>query len=52
MCGIVGLFLKNPSLRSKLGAHLETMLIGMTERGRTAQASPSITVRSLTTAVS
>ncbi|HVJ44483.1 MAG TPA: glutamine amidotransferase family protein [Dongiaceae bacterium] len=33
MCGIVGLFLKNPSLRSKLGAHLETMLIGMTERG-------------------
>ncbi len=33
MCGIVGLFLKNPSLRPKLGAHLETMLIGMTERG-------------------
>ncbi len=33
MCGIVGLFLKNPGLRPKLGAHLETMLIGMTERG-------------------
>src|SRR5215813_14237649 len=33
MCGIVGLFLKNPSLRSQLGTHLETMLIGMTERG-------------------
>ena len=33
MCGIVGLFLKNPALQSKLGAHVETMLIGMTERG-------------------
>jgi amidophosphoribosyltransferase len=33
MCGIVGLFLKNPSLKSQLGAHVETMLIGMTERG-------------------
>ena len=33
MCGIVGLFLKNPELRPQLGAHLSTMLIGMTERG-------------------
>ena len=27
------MFLKNPALQSTLGAHLETMLIGMTERG-------------------
>ena len=33
MCGIVGLFLKNPALRPQLGRHLSTMLIGMTERG-------------------
>ncbi len=33
MCGIVGLFLKNPALRSGLGRHIRTMLIGMTERG-------------------
>ena len=33
MCGIVGLFVKNPALQSTLGAHLETMLIGMSERG-------------------
>src|SRR5262245_37287468 len=33
MCGIVGLFLKNPALQPELGRHLETMLIGMTERG-------------------
>ncbi len=33
MCGIVGLFLKNPALRPTLGAHVKTMLIGMTERG-------------------
>ena len=33
MCGIVGLFLKNPALNGGLGGHLETMLIGMTERG-------------------
>ena len=33
MCGIVGLFLKNPDLRSSLGRHLSTMLIGMTDRG-------------------
>jgi glutamate synthase domain-containing protein 1 len=33
MCGIVGLFLKNPELRPQLGRHLSTMLIGMTERG-------------------
>ena len=33
MCGIVGLFLKNPSLQPQLGSHLETMLVGMTERG-------------------
>ena len=33
MCGIVGLFLKNPALQPELGRHLQTMLIGMTERG-------------------
>jgi amidophosphoribosyltransferase len=33
MCGIVGLFLKNPALKPTLGKHLETMLIGMTDRG-------------------
>ena len=33
MCGIVGLFLKNPALSDSLGGHLRTMLIGMTERG-------------------
>ena len=33
MCGIVGLFLKNPALEPELGHHLETMLIEMTERG-------------------
>jgi amidophosphoribosyltransferase len=33
MCGIVGLFLKNPALKPQLGAHVQTMLIGMTERG-------------------
>ena len=33
MCGIVGLLLKNPSLRPHLGALMVPMLIGMTERG-------------------
>ncbi len=33
MCGIVGLFLKNPALRSELGARFSTMLAGMAERG-------------------
>lgn len=33
MCGIVGLFLKNPELRPSLGSHLATMLVGMTSRG-------------------
>ena len=33
MCGIVGLFLKNPSLMPTLGDNLRTMLLGMTERG-------------------
>jgi amidophosphoribosyltransferase len=33
MCGIVGLFLKNAKLQPELGKHLETMLIGMSERG-------------------
>src|ERR1700742_1473423 len=33
MCGIVGLFLKNPALQPELGRHVETMLIGMSERG-------------------
>lgn len=33
MCGIVGLFIKNPDLEKKLGALLSPMLIEMTERG-------------------
>ncbi len=33
MCGIVGLFLKNPTLEPKLGALLTDMLITMSERG-------------------
>ena len=33
MCGIVGLFIKNPSLEKELGKHLSNMLIEMTERG-------------------
>ncbi len=33
MCGIVGLFLKNPDLRDSLGARFSTMLEGMTDRG-------------------
>jgi glutamate synthase domain-containing protein 1 len=33
MCGIVGLLVKNPSLRDRLGALMVPMLVGMTERG-------------------
>jgi glutamate synthase domain-containing protein 1 len=33
MCGIVGLFLKDPSLEPKLGEMLASMLITMTDRG-------------------
>jgi amidophosphoribosyltransferase len=33
MCGIVGLLLKDPSLRPRLGELMVPMLIGMTERG-------------------
>ena len=33
MCGIVGLFIKNPKLESKLGQLLSSMLVEMTERG-------------------
>lgn len=33
MCGIVGLYLKNPSWESRLGALFEPMLIAMTDRG-------------------
>ncbi len=33
MCGIVGLYLKNPELESQLGALFEPMLIAMTDRG-------------------
>ena len=33
MCGIVGLFLKNPVLRPDLGRHVSAMLAGMTDRG-------------------
>jgi glutamate synthase domain-containing protein 1 len=33
MCGIVGLFLKRPTLRPELGQHLAVMLATMTDRG-------------------
>jgi amidophosphoribosyltransferase len=33
MCGIVGLLIKTPSLRTQLGELMVPMLIGMTERG-------------------
>jgi glutamate synthase domain-containing protein 1 len=33
MCGIVGLFLKNPTLRPQLGSHLAAMLHTMRDRG-------------------
>ena len=33
MCGIVGLLVKNKTLRSQLGALMVPMLTGMTERG-------------------
>lgn len=33
MCGIVGLFIKNPELEGRLGEHLSNMLIEMSERG-------------------
>ena len=33
MCGIVGLYLKNPKLKPKLGAMFKPMLIEMTNRG-------------------
>ena len=33
MCGIVGLFLKDPSLQPRLGTMLADMLIPMSDRG-------------------
>ncbi len=33
MCGIVGLYLKNPELRDRLGAYFSPMLVQMTDRG-------------------
>jgi len=33
MCGIVGLFAKTPEMQGRLGDHLSTMLIEMTDRG-------------------
>jgi len=33
MCGIVGLFIKNPDLEAELGLHISNMLIEMSERG-------------------
>lgn len=33
MCGIVGLYLKNPALEARLGELFEPMLIAMTDRG-------------------
>jgi methylamine---glutamate N-methyltransferase subunit A len=33
MCGIVGLFLKNPDLEPELGRHTATMLEVLSDRG-------------------
>ena len=33
MCGIVGLYLKNPDIRNRLGAYFSPMLEQMTDRG-------------------
>ena len=33
MCGIVGLYLKNPALESRIGELFAPMLIAMTDRG-------------------
>jgi methylamine---glutamate N-methyltransferase subunit A len=33
MCGIIGLLLKDPTLRPQLGELMVPMLVGMTERG-------------------
>jgi glutamate synthase domain-containing protein 1 len=33
MCGIVGLFCKNPELEARLGEHLAAMLVQMSDRG-------------------
>ena len=33
MCGIVGLLVKTPALKERLGELMVPMLIGMTERG-------------------
>ena len=33
MCGIVGLFCKNPELEPRLGALLSEMLVQMSDRG-------------------
>ena len=33
MCGIVGLYLKNPELESRIGELFKPMLIAMTDRG-------------------
>jgi glutamate synthase domain-containing protein 1 len=33
MCGIVGLLIKDPKQRNRLGEWMVPMLIGMTERG-------------------
>jgi len=32
MCGIVGLLVKRPALRERLGALMVPMMVGMTER--------------------
>ena len=33
MCGIVGLYIKNPELEIELGRHIASMLLEMSERG-------------------
>ena len=33
MCGIVGIYIKNQNLKTKLGSYLEPMLVELTDRG-------------------
>ncbi len=45
MCGIVGLYLKNPALEAQLGSLFEPMLEAMTDRGPDSAASLSTVTR-------
>ena len=45
MCGIVGLYLKTPTLKPKLGALFAPMLVEMSSRGPDSAGLPSIATR-------